>query len=68
MTGTTFILRWVELLQSTLYHCRSKIFPPFGLSQPWYPPAIVGPLRPFQSMVRVNPVMGDAAYNLRNLV
>jgi hypothetical protein len=45
-----------------------KIFPSI-----WAQPTMVStgnyvPLCPFQSMARVNPVMGDAAYNLCNLI
>ena len=64
MTGATFMLQLVELLQVfhiiTILDCKFMGTAVNGITQP------LGPPHPFRSMARINPVMVDAAYDRRH--
>ena len=64
MTGATFILRGVELLQCS--HIIAISDQKFMCAEGHRIPPPLGHPCPFWSMVRVDPVMGDVAYVWRH--
>ncbi len=64
MTGAIQVKRgwWVHTVQLSMAIWEGK-HPYFGHRQPWHPPALVGRPCPFQSMMCIDLVMGNAAYD-----